>query len=137
MTVATERLSAPSASSTETSDFLHAKSMLTPGIAGAITMLITNALHQNFDAPQRWVALVLSFLLATLVFGDRRTVVWQRIVFYVLNALIIFSMAVGANSGASAITQQGGPRDSELVPESIPAETSGDAFFQDWFQTGS
>lgn len=133
MTTATERLSVPGNASTEISDFLHSKSMLTPGIAGATIMLITNALHQQFDAPQRWVALVLSLLLATLVFGDRRTVLWQRGVFYLLNALIIFSMAVGVNSGASAIARQGGTQDTELVPESATAESSGNTFLQEWF----
>ena len=116
---------------TEPSEFLHAKSMLTPGIAGAITMLITNTLHEQFELPHRWVALALSLLLATLVFGDRRTALWQRGLFYVLNTLIIFSMAVGTNAGAMAVTRPPQPESVEMLPESAAAPAQAD-FFQDW-----
>lgn len=114
----------------ETGEFLHAKSMLTPGIAGAITMLITNTLHQQFELPHRWVALVLSLILGTLVFGDRRTVLWQRCVFYLLNALIIFSMAVGVNAGAQAVANPAASGEEEVLENAAADETT---FLQDWF----
>jgi hypothetical protein len=111
----------------QTPEFLHSKSMLTPGIAGAITMLITNTLHQQFELPQRWVALGLSLLLGTLVFGDRQTKLWQRGVFYLLNVLIIFSMAVGANAGAKAVTP---PQPTDPMERTADPGLTG--FFQDW-----
>lgn len=103
-------------------DFLNSKSMLTPGIAGAITMLVTNTLHLQFDLPHKWVALVLSFLLGSLVFGDKTTPTWQRAIFYVFNSLIIFAMAAGSNVAGG-----------ELAPGAQGfTEVAKDAFFQDW-----
>ena len=86
-------------------DFLNSKSMLTPGIAGAVTMLITNTLDQQFELPRPWVGLVLSFLLGSLVFSDMSTVRWQRPILYIFNSLIIFAMAMGANQAGEAAMQ--------------------------------
>jgi hypothetical protein len=85
-------------------EFLNAKSMATPGIAGAVAMLITNTLVQQFELPGKWIALGLSFLLGTLVFSDRSSAIWQRGLLYVLNSLIIFAMAVGTNATGRAAT---------------------------------
>lgn len=96
--------------------FLDSKSMLTPGVAGGVVMLITGTLGQQFDLPHRWVALALSFAVATLVFADRKTPGWQRILIYVLNGFIVFSMAVGANSvgGAVAVPDTASFQDREV-----------------------
>jgi hypothetical protein len=104
-------------------DFLNSKSMLTPGIAGAITMLVTNTLHIQFDLPHKWVALVLSFLLGTLVFGDKTTPPWQRGIFYLFNSLIIFAMAAGTNAAGEG-----------LAPDTQGnfAEAARESFFQNW-----
>ena len=40
--------------------FLTPEAMLTPGVAGSLTMMITNALTQNFAMPRAWVGLALS-----------------------------------------------------------------------------
>jgi hypothetical protein len=83
--------------------FIDAKSMITPGVAGTIVMLVTNALANTFSLPGKWVALVLSFVCGLLVFGDKKLKVGPRIAFYVLNSLIVFATAVGANGiGAAA-----------------------------------
>jgi hypothetical protein len=37
-------------------EFLTPEAMLTPGVAGALTMMITNALGSNFAAPRAWTA---------------------------------------------------------------------------------
>ena len=110
--------------------FLNSKSMLTPGIAGALTMLITNALMQQFELPARWVALALSFLLGTLVFSDKTATVWQRAILYVLNSLIIFSMAAGSNTAGRAAS---GLHRGSIQPfvNASPAPPSG--FFGEWF----
>src|SRR2546425_5917244 len=71
--------------------------MLTPGIAGGVTMLIANALWVAFSLPPRWTSLVLSFLLGLLVFVATRVPLWQRAVYYLLNSLIIFSVSIGTN----------------------------------------
>src|SRR6476646_5419079 len=45
-------------------EFLNPKSMLAPGIAGATTMAITNAVAANFDLSRPWLGLVVSGLFA-------------------------------------------------------------------------
>src|SRR5262245_60528141 len=90
--------------------FIDAKSMLTPGVAGTIVMLATNALANTFSLPGKWVALVLSFVCGLLVFGDKKLTVGPRIAFYVLNSLIVFTTAVGANGiGAAASSETTAP----------------------------
>ena len=78
-------------------DFLKPESMMTPGVAGAITMTISNTMWLQFGLQQRWCALALSFAFGALVFSATRIPVWQRTVYYVLNSLIIFSAAAGGN----------------------------------------
>ena len=78
-------------------DFLKPESMMTPGVAGAITMTISNTMWMQFGLQQRWCALALSFAFGALVFAATRIAVWQRAVYYVLNSLIIFSAAAGGN----------------------------------------
>ena len=78
-------------------DFLKPESMMTPGVAGAITMTISNTMWVQFGLQQRWSALALSFAFGALVFAATRIPVWQRAVYYVLNSLIIFSAAAGGN----------------------------------------
>jgi hypothetical protein len=104
--------------------FIDAKSMLTPGVAGTIVMLVTNALANNFSLPGRWVALVLSFVCGLLVFGDRKLKVGPRIAFYVLNSLIVFATAVGANGiGAAASSEPAPPAPTvaEATATPVPA----------------
>jgi hypothetical protein len=84
-------------------EFLNPKSMLTPGVAGAMTMMITNTLHQQFGTPASWTGLIISFAMGLIVF-TASTVSWpQRCAFYVINSLIIFSVALGSSAvGAAA-----------------------------------
>jgi len=63
---------------------------MTPGVAGAITMTISNTMWMQFGLQQRWCALALSFAFGALVFAATRIPLWQRAVYYVLNSLIIF-----------------------------------------------
>lgn len=108
-------------------EFLNAKSMLTPGVAGLIAMLITNALQTQFGTPARWVAIVLSFLIGSLVFADTVTRLPQRIVLYVINSLIIFSIAVGANTAGAVATK----REGEAM---FPTNAQERPFFDNWFE---
>jgi len=78
-------------------DFLKPESMMTPGVAGAITMTVSNTMWMQFGLQQRWCALALSFAFGALVFAATRIPLWQRAVYYVLNSLIIFSAAAGGN----------------------------------------
>lgn len=108
--------------------FLNSRSMLTPGVAGATTMLIANTLYQQFDVSPRWTALSLSFALGSLVFGDRTVAPWQRALLYLLNSLIIFSMAIGANAVGQATTP---PPVTEMRGLEAPARIER-PFFSGW-----
>jgi hypothetical protein len=79
----------------EVREFLHPKSMLTPGIAGGIAMMIANTLGVAFGLPRAWAALAISILLGLLL-GATPGPLWQRGVYGALNTLVIFSFAFGA-----------------------------------------
>ena len=109
-------------------EFLQPKAMLTPGIAGGVTMLIANALWVSFALPPRWTSLVLSFLVGLLVFVAKGGVpVWQRAVYYVLNSLIIFSVSIGTNYVGVGLTYP-------PAQESNPVEPGARVFFGDWLR---
>ena len=113
-------------------EFLQPKAMLTPGIAGGVTMLIANALWVAFSLPPRWTALVLSFLLGLLVFvATPRAPLWQRAVYYLLNSLIIFSVSIGTNSVGVGVTRPPTPQTNAGGPTG-PSGTR--VFFGDWLQ---
>jgi len=81
--------------------FLTPEAMLTPGVAGALTMMITNALGVSFATPRAWTALLLSFLFGLLVLVANKDFLTKG-VFYVLNSLVIFCVANGANGVGAA-----------------------------------
>jgi hypothetical protein len=109
-------------------DFLNPKSMLTPGLAGAMTMAITNALCSSFALPRPLIALALSFLLAILAVGVAIMPLWQKAVFTVFNSLFIFAMAVGTSTLGAA--QAGPPTQASLQsPASFAMST---AHLREW-----
>jgi hypothetical protein len=77
--------------------FLTPEAMLTPGAAGGTTMLIANALANNFGLPPSYIGLLLSFLFGLLVLASAREL-WLRVIYYVLNSLIIFCIAFGSGN---------------------------------------
>ena len=79
-------------------DFLNPRSMLTPGIAGSVTMAITNALAAQFALPPNYTGLVISILFALVVYVSVSQHRWyERLLHLILNSLIIFSIALGTN----------------------------------------
>jgi len=100
----------------EQNEFLNARSMLTPGIAGSVVMLITNTLWDTFSLSPRWTALALSLMVGCLVFLDQSLPRWQRAFLYVLNSLIIFSVSIGTNYGAIAIRDMSKPVHAAIEP---------------------
>jgi hypothetical protein len=86
----------PTAAVSDGSAFLQPQSMITPGVAGGLTMMITNALCYSFPLLHlRGTALIISGMLAAVVLAHAAPL-WQRILYYVLNTLIVFSMSLGA-----------------------------------------
>jgi hypothetical protein len=128
-----------------TDEFLNPKSMLTPGIAGGLTMLITNALVKQFDLPGSWTSLIVSFLFGLVVFAAPTLVFPLRIVFYLINSLIIFSVAVGTNSAGGQtqkseashlqVTSTGVTRTIQVAldAEALGVRTREAGLFQSWF----
>jgi hypothetical protein len=80
------------------SEFLNPNSMITPGAAGAFTMTITNTLCQQFGALHLGATgLVVSFLFGAVVFGYGASI-GARLVYYLINSLVIFTVAMGSNA---------------------------------------
>lgn len=97
------------------SEFLNPKSMLTPGVAGAVMMFVVNGLSMPFpELPRRFIALVLSFLFGLLFISKASEVqIPQRIAYWVINSLVIFVVGFGANDlGREAI---GAPSDARAT----------------------
>ena len=109
-------------------EFLQPKAMLTPGIAGGVTMLIANALWVAFSLPPRWTSLVLSFLLGLIVFVATTVPLWQRAVYYLLNSLIIFAVSIGTNYVGVGLTHP-------PTQQTDVVEPSARQFFSDWVLT--
>jgi len=84
-------------------EFLNPKSMLTPGAAGALMMLIANSVCRVFPEVEfRYAALALSFAIGLLVFKAIAIGLGEKAFYWVLNSLIIFATGVGAsNIGAN------------------------------------
>ena len=59
--------------------------MLTPGVAGSVVMVIANTLYVEFLLPQKYTALILSFLLII-------PIIWAR---YVLKAHSLSQLIAG------------------------------------------
>jgi hypothetical protein len=85
----------------DSKEFLNPSSMLTPGLAGGMTMAITNVLSGQFGiAPggTAYAGLGLSFLFGLLVWVNEDVPRVKKAVYYVLNSLVIFVVAVGSNT---------------------------------------
>ena len=110
-------------------EYLNSKAMLAPGVAGATTTTITGTMASVFGWPGSYTALIVSFLLGTMVFSDRGIPLLQRMVLYLVNSMIIFTVAVGLNTaGVAAMqTDEARKRSVELMAETEKA------FFQPWF----
>ena len=82
--------------------------MITPGVAGALVLVISNTAFTQFGIPAKWSSLILSFLLGTLVFAGTVAAQWQKGLLYLLNSAIIFSVAVGTNQVGTGLSGQSG-----------------------------
>jgi large-conductance mechanosensitive channel len=84
-------------------DFLNPNAMITPGAAGAFTMIITNTLCSQFDnLPPNYTALAVSGLFGAMVFHYGATL-GARFLYFIVNSLIIFVVAHGSNTIGSRI----------------------------------
>lgn len=127
----------PSSSVGDLGEFLNPKSMLTPGLAGALTMAIANCFSYQFGLSRPMVGIIVSCLFSLIAVGATRMAFWQKLTFFVLNAAVIFTMALGSNTAGEALSSPH-PRTS-LAPAS-PASRSllvEEAFAQPSFPDGT
>lgn len=88
-------------------EFLNPKSMFTPGVAGALMMLLANAVCTSFpEIPFRYLALIFSFLIGAVVFTAANMKILERGIYWVINSLIIFSMGIGATNIAANVAKE-------------------------------
>lgn len=85
--------------------FLNPKSMLTPGLAGGMVMGIANSLWVEFYLPKSITSLVLSYLIVILLLKNITVTKIEKIIYILLNGLIVFSMAVSTNVAGRVITE--------------------------------
>ena len=89
-------------------DFINPKSMLTPGVAGSLMMFLVNGIVYQFpELSPRYLALSLSFLLGSIVWVSRSSkdsAVLEKLIFWILNSLVIFVVGFGATNIAADAT---------------------------------
>lgn len=114
------------------SDFLNPRSMLTPGIAGSLTMAITNTLAAQFALPPNYSGLAISFLFALLVYISASQHRWyERVLYLALNSLIIFSIALGTNQVGVA-ARHSDEFHTIKAPPMLAMATLKSPFFSNW-----
>ena len=91
----------------KTKNFLDPESMITPGVAGGVTMTISNALWVQFSVQPRYTGLALSFIISLLVIltWKAHSSLWLKGIYWIVNSLIIFSVALGGNYIGTASTK--------------------------------
>lgn len=99
-------------------DFLNPRSMLTPGVAGGMVMLIANTLWVEFTIPQKWTALILSFLLIIPILMRFAATVIENIIYFTFNGLIVFSLSINANFAGGKIQKIASRDNTHLLSQS-------------------
>jgi hypothetical protein len=89
---------------TDAQDFLNPNSMLTPGIAGGLTVSISLPLAVNFAISFKWIALIMSFVFGIIIIlqiaNSQSMSKTLCLLYCIINSLIIFSVSIGAGAVA-------------------------------------
>ena len=116
-------------------DFLTAPPTLTPLIAGVTTTTITGTLASQFYLPAHWVAIITCLVLSSLVTMKQGLPYYQRAIYYLINAVTIFTVSMGINAAGIAATKnhsEEAPIVRSMPPEEL-AKTVKRPFFDEWF----
>ncbi len=105
-------------------DFLNPRSMLTPGVAGSIVMVIANTLWIEFMIPQKWSALTLSFLLIIPILIKFSCSFIENIIYFIFNGLIVFALAVNTNFAGKTIQDIAAKDKKTVVSQQQPTARS-------------
>ncbi|SEQ96876.1 hypothetical protein SAMN05421690_1004111 [Nitrosomonas sp. Nm51] len=122
-------------------NFVSSRSMITPGLAGSATTMITGTLVTTFGFPGAVTALIVSFVFGLMALADKSVAAYYKFIFYIINSVTIFSVAVGLNQAGMAIIERDrqaptveertlGPAEDE-EHDAMQAESR--PFFQEWF----
>ncbi|MGR9115873.1 MAG: hypothetical protein ACU85E_08920 [Gammaproteobacteria bacterium] len=118
-------------------DFLTAPPTLTPLIAGVTTTTITGTLASQFYLPANWVAVITCLVLSTLVTMKNGLPYYQRAIYYLINAITIFTVSMGINAAGIAATKHYGNAEQIAITRTMPPEQAGQTtnrpFFDEWF----
>lgn len=84
-------------------EFVNPKSMMTPGVVAAMVATVAGSLFATFGVALPFSIVVLSFLFGAIVFhskefSDPAMKTGPKLLFYLLNSLIIFGMATGTHA---------------------------------------
>ena len=112
-------------------DFVNSKSMITPGVAGSATTVITGTLVSTFGFPGAITALAVSFFFGLMVLADKTVTIFSKLILYLINSITIFAVSVGLNQSGMAIIERDQPKSS--MERTVAPEDEMKPFFQDWF----
>lgn len=89
-------------------EFLNPKANLTPGALGSFMMILANGICCYFPELEfRWVALILSMLIAVSTVSVIAMTIPKKFAFWFLNALVIFVVGVGSSNIGANIADKG------------------------------
>jgi hypothetical protein len=123
-------------------NFISSRAMITPGLAGSATTMITGTLVTTFGFPGAVTALIISFVFGSMALADKSVTIYYKFIFYIINSVTIFSVAVGLNQAGMAIIERDQQPPTIVEERSLdPAEdenndvmrTESRPFFQEWF----
>jgi len=113
-------------------DFLKAKSMVTPLVAGATATMLTGTVVKFFGLPGAWTALGMSLAIGLLAWADSSVPLIQRLVLYLLNSITILTVSTGLNEAGVAATRSLHP--AEYAEPLTARQVDDPRFFKSWFK---
>jgi|GEM_PF-1672282 len=116
-------------------DFESSKAVITPGVAGSATTMITGTLVSTFALPGAETALVISLLFGFIGLADQPVSIYYKVVLYLISSMTIFSVAVGLNQSGMAIAQNDKPKVTieRTLDSADNSSSKSEPFFQSWF----
>lgn len=100
-------------------DFINPKSMVTPGVAGALVMFLANGLIFQFSIDKPvvpYVFLILSYAVGLFLLADMTVKGFSKVGLYMINSLIIFCMATGSNTVGDKVTSNSKTEIEKTIP---------------------
>ena len=84
--------------------FLSPTGSLTPAAAGAVVLIITNALGLTLGLPRFTTALVLSAIIGALIVARFKASLATKAGYWIVNSLTIYAVAMGSNATIATFT---------------------------------